>query len=252
MNSRVTGAPRGGARVSLVEDHILFAEALEIALTVEGHDVSRIQLPETTRTVSTLLPAIIRSRPRIVLLDLDLGIHGNGGQLVEPLCRAGIAVVVLTGNPDRVEWGACMRYGARKVLSKSMQLNEILATVRRLNNGLAVITADERAELLQLWHGQRAASHELRHRLSQLTHREREVLSHLWHGHQVREIAEISVVSEATVRTQVKSILGKLEVGSQIAAVGLAHRVGWRPPQPEPPAGMTELGYAHPTAPHLP
>jgi two-component system, NarL family, nitrate/nitrite response regulator NarL len=32
------------------------------------------------------------------------------------------------------------------------------------------------------------------------------------------------------VRTQVKSILGKLEVSSQLAAVGLAHQVGWHQP----------------------
>jgi hypothetical protein len=31
------------------------------------------------------------------------------------------------------------------------------------------------------------------------------------------------------VRTQVKSVLAKLEVSSQIAAVGLAHHLGWRP-----------------------
>jgi DNA-binding NarL/FixJ family response regulator len=241
-------APRGGARVALVEDHVLFAESLEIALSVEGHDVRRIVLPESSRTVSTLLPAILRVRPSIVLLDLDLGHHGNGSGLIEPLCRAGIAVVVVTGNPDRVEWGECMRYGARKVMAKSTHLNEILATVRRINNGLAVITADERAELLQLWHTQRAISHELRHRLGQLTHREQEVLGHLMHGHQVRDIATIGVVSEATVRTQVKSILAKLEVGSQLAAVGLAHRAGWRPPQRELPTRMTELGYAHPGA----
>jgi hypothetical protein len=30
------------------------------------------------------------------------------------------------------------------------------------------------------------------------------------------------------VRTQVKSILGKLEVSSQLAAVGLAHQIGWQ------------------------
>jgi DNA-binding NarL/FixJ family response regulator len=40
------------------------------------------------------------------------------------------------------------------------------------------------------------------------------------------------VVSEATVRTQVKAILAKLQVTSQLAAVGLAHKVGWRPPIP--------------------
>lgn len=50
-------------------------------------------------------------------------------------------------------------------------------------------------------------------------------------GRTVREIAIDGVVSEATVRTQVKAILAKLEVTSQLAAVGLAHRVGWRPAQ---------------------
>ncbi len=51
-------------------------------------------------------------------------------------------------------------------------------------------------------------------------------------GRTVREIANLSVVSEATVRTQVKSILAKLEVSSQLAAVGLAHSIGWRGPRP--------------------
>ena len=46
----------------------------------------------------------------------------------------------------------------------------------------------------------------------------------------MREIATSSVVSEATVRTQVKSILAKLQVSSQLAAVGLANHAGWLPP----------------------
>ena len=49
-------------------------------------------------------------------------------------------------------------------------------------------------------------------------------------GRVVRDIAHLGVVSEATVRTQVKSILAKLEVSSQLAAVGLASKVGWRSP----------------------
>jgi two-component system nitrate/nitrite response regulator NarL len=38
------------------------------------------------------------------------------------------------------------------------------------------------------------------------------------------------VVSEATLRTQVKSILAKLEVTSQLAAVAVAHQAQWQPP----------------------
>jgi two-component system nitrate/nitrite response regulator NarL len=89
---------------------------------------------------------------------------------------------------------------------------------------------DEREELLQLWHQERQKHQELRNRLQRLTPREREVLGHLTEGHTVRDIARLSVVSEATVRTQVKSILAKLEVSSQLAAVGIAHAVGWQSP----------------------
>ena len=52
------------------------------------------------------------------------------------------------------------------------------------------------------------------------------MLAQLVAGRQVRQIAEEGSVSEATVRTQVKSVLSKLGVGSQLAAVSMAHRVG--------------------------
>ena len=54
------------------------------------------------------------------------------------------------------------------------------------------------------------------------------MLGALIEGRTVRAIATDSVVSEATVRTQVKSILGKLEVSSQLAAVGMANQIGWK------------------------
>ena len=76
----------------------------------------------------------------------------------------------------------------------------------------------------------REALLEVRERLEQLTNRERVVLGHLMKGRAVRQIAGLSTVSEATVRTQVKSILAKLEVSSQLAAVGMAHEIGWRAP----------------------
>ncbi len=54
---------------------------------------------------------------------------------------------------------------------------------------------------------------------STLSDREEEVLQQLHEGVGVRAIAEQSEVAEATVRSQVKSILRKLEVSSQMAAV---------------------------------
>jgi DNA-binding NarL/FixJ family response regulator len=47
----------------------------------------------------------------------------------------------------------------------------------------------------------------------------------------VREVAQDAFVSEATVRTQVKSILAKLGVTSQLAAVAMARDDGWGSPR---------------------
>jgi two-component system, NarL family, nitrate/nitrite response regulator NarL len=229
----MSSAPRG-ARVAVVEDHALFAESLEIALSVRGYDVRRVDLPVSSRKVSTLLPAIVRTRPGIVLLDLDLGEHGRAVQLIEPLSDAGIAVVIVTANQNRVEWAECMRRGARKVLAKNTHLSDILATVRGIDDGSPVVSDEERAELARLWRTQGGPAQELRGRFDLLTHREEAVLGYLLRGHHVEEIATLSIVSAATVRTQVKSILAKLEVSSQLAAVGLAYRVGWRQPQAAP------------------
>ena len=221
---------RSKFRIVIVEDHVLFAESLELALMVEGYDVRRVTIPDKEQSPGALITAVTRRRPRVVLLDLDLGRFGDGEKLIAPLARAGINVVVVTASVDRARWGEAVRYGARKVLAKSRPLNDILATVRRINQGLQVMSREEREELLKTWASERSGLVELENRLGLLTVREREVLAHLMKGHTVREIASASVVSEATVRTQVKSILAKLDVTSQLAAVGLAHKVGWRPP----------------------
>lgn len=221
---------RGRTRVALVEDHNLFAESLEISLELEGYDVRRITLGEPGRSVTTLLPAILRTQARVALLDLDLGTYGNGGRLIEPLVRSGTAVVVVTGSTDRARWGECVAHGARRVLPKSSELNEIQATIRRIVEGLPVMTREERADLMQEWHREQQELRAARAKLETLTRREAEVLGHFIEGRQVSEIAKLSVVSEATVRTQVKAILAKLEVSSQLAAVSVAHRARWRPP----------------------
>jgi two-component system, NarL family, nitrate/nitrite response regulator NarL len=224
-------APRSDFRVLIVEDHALFAESLELALTIEGYDVRRVSTPTERMSPGALLTAVMRQRPRIALLDLDLGLFGDGGRLIAPLARGGVNVVVVTGSVDKARWGEAVRNGARTVVAKSRPLNDILATVRRINQGLPVMKREEREELLKAWASERSQLVELQARMDLLTVRERQVLGHLMEGRTVREIAVTSFVSEATVRTQVKSILAKLEVSSQLAAVGLAHHVGWSPPR---------------------
>jgi two-component system, NarL family, nitrate/nitrite response regulator NarL len=216
--------------VLIVEDHRLFAEAVDLALRVAGYDVRRIEVPADPGSPGALVTAIVKPQPVVVLLDLDLGGFGDGVQLIEPIARAGANVIVVTGSTDRARWGDAIQAGARKVLSKSQPLHDILATVRRIIAGLPVMDREEREELVSESTRMREDLHEVRERLEQLTNRESVVLGHLMKGRAVRQIAGLSTVSEATVRTQVKSILAKLEVSSQLAAVGMAHEIGWHAP----------------------
>ena len=225
-----TRSARAQLRILIVEDHVLFAESLELVLSVEGYDVRRIPVPDHANAPGALLSSIVRLRPRIVLLDLDLGRFGDGVRLIAPLAKIGINVVVVTASSDRARWGEAVRNGARAVLSKGQPLSSILATTRKINEGKPVMTYEERESLLRAWHQQRSELAETMTRLSLLTARESQVLGGLMQGSTVHDIAAHSVVSEATVRTQVKSILAKLEVSSQLAAVGIAHQVDWRPP----------------------
>lgn len=216
--------PRGCGltRITIVEDHALFAEALDVALTLEGHDVQRVEIDDQAGNQGRLLSKILRSHPRIVLLDLWLGPSAHAAGLIPPLAQTGIDVVVVTGSIDRTSWGECLFHGARTVLPKSAPLNAILATIRLIGEGQQVLALEDRQRLLADFRTSRSEKSDGRIRLATLTERERVVLREMTKGRQVRQIARDSVVSEATVRTQVKSILAKLGVSSQLGAVALA------------------------------
>jgi DNA-binding NarL/FixJ family response regulator len=221
--------PDTATQVVIVDDHQLFAQALEIALTAAGHEAEQLDLPTST-SAGPLISQVLHRRPDVVMLDLDLGPHGDGYALIEPLTRAGIDVLVVTGAEEPGRWARAVMSGARKVVSKTTPLQELVATVGRLLTGLPVMSGHERGDLLAAWARQREGNERLWARFDLLTLRESEVLGLVMQGHSVREVARHSNTSEATVRTQVKSILGKLQVSSQLAAVGVAYRIGWRPP----------------------
>lgn len=217
----------GLIRIAIVEDQLLFAEALDVALTREGLQVVRVP-PEDHQSPSTLLTTVLRLRPTVVLVGVD---HtGTGTRLVNPLTRAGIAVVAMTASADGARWGEALRQGARTVLPLSSTMRDVLTTIRLVAAGRTVLDHDERERLVAQFHREKATLQELRRGLDQLTSREQEVLCRLREGLSVSEIASWACVSESTVRTQVKSILAKLGVSSQLAAVGATYRTQWSPP----------------------
>lgn len=230
-------------RVVLVEDHAILAEALRVSLDLKGFEAVSIPVNANGGGRRELLHSVLKARPRVVLIDLDLGPAGDGTALIHPLTLAGHRVVVLTAVQDQVRWGSCLARGALTVVPKTAPLQAIIDVIRRVDQGLPVIPRNEREMLIQLWQERHTDDDERRRALARLTPREAHVLGQLAHGKRVREVAEDAFVSEATVRTQVKSILAKLGVNSQLAAVAMARDLSWTPPRPD--AGSSGHGSAH-------
>lgn len=226
-----------GIRVALVEDHTLLAQSLLVALSGEGFQANAVPVPATADDARALLPAITAARPDVVLLDLDLGTVGDGAPLIAPLTDAGCAVVVVTGVTHRLRWGECLASGARTVLPKSAPLDAIAATIHAVVDGRTAIVPAQRDALVRQWQASRQQTQSVDARFHRLSRRETQILAELTAGKRVRDIAADAYVSESTVRSQVKSILAKLGVTSQIAAVAMARQAGWRPsPQSAQPA----------------
>jgi DNA-binding NarL/FixJ family response regulator len=223
--------PPGPTPIAIVEDHSLLAESLRVVLWMEGYDALRVPVEDVDG--ADLLDSVLAVRPRLVVLDLDLGSGLDGVRLLPGLTSAGVPSVVITASTDLARWGEALLHGAATVLAKSTSLPDVLRVVRDVLDGKVVMPARQRAELVQRHRAVQSERVRLMRRLDRLTQRERVELAGVVAGHQVRQIAESATVAEATVRTQVKSILAKLGVGSQLAAVSMAHSVGWDPPAEE-------------------
>ncbi len=219
--------------VLVVEDHELLAQTLRAALDAEGIVTDSVA-PDSH---GAILGAVEHHRPRVVLLDLELGPPvGDGTALIEPIAALGSEVLVVTGTTDRARVAGAVEAGAAGYRLKSVPFESLLAAVRDLLAGRAVLGDVERFELVALLRRRRTDEQARLAPFERLSPREQQVLRELAEGRSVESIARERRVSEATVRTQVRGILTKLGVGTQLAAVARARSTGWLGP-PTTPAG---------------
>ena len=206
-------------RVLLVEEHALVALGLKLALCERNWDVEIASGP----TASDVTAHAVRFQPHCVLIDLHIGGGlGNGIDLVGPLTATGAKVIVLTAERRRLALAELVDAGAAGWIGKDASLDEVDATLCRMLDGASVLGRADRAALLEDLRAQRAGSVEVNGTFERLTQREALVLGALIDGQSAVEIAEANFVSLATVRSQIRSVLQKLGVRSQLAAVALA------------------------------
>ena len=211
------------SRVVLVDDHPLVATGLQAELVRRGIP-TRIG---SIASVEALMDDLRSAPPELVVLDYVIGTLGDAPAIIPLVVQLDLPIVVLSGSADRLALARCLELGAEAVISKDESIDAIL--------GLIIDGLDGRCRLdskaLEMMSELSASRSERARRdavFTRLTLREEEVLSALMEGVAAAEIAADSFVSIDTVRSQIKSVLRKLDANSQLQAVAIAHRLGWR------------------------
>ena len=205
--------------VLVIDDHAVVATSLVLALRAQGIRAKRCPVTSEDAIIAEAQSGEERG---LVLLDMDLGLDVDGADLVLPLKALGWQVLVVTGSSSRHRIAAAVVAGAIGWVSKTAPFEQLVQAAAAAVAGRSNLSDQERRELVELHRGDRDRDR----LLDRLTTREREVLDRLAAGHRAKKVAEEFVVSVATVRSQIRSILAKLEVGSQLEAVALARPGG--------------------------
>ena len=222
----VASLDRSTVRVGIIDDHGLISDTLSLVLNDRGFVAFGLR----PTSFDEALAFVDDNGIDFVLIDLNLGELGLSLPLIASLREKRRRVAVFTGDPSKPNWGAAIEAGASTVISKADTFTELLDRVVALLDDVVEQANVERYELLE---SLRSHREEERRRLAPfelLTVREQEVLHALMLGMSAEEISSTMFVSMATTRTHIRSILLKLEVKSQLAAVALAVAAGWQAP----------------------
>lgn len=146
-------------------------------------------------------------QPDVTLMDLRLANVGgvDAIHLIRAQWPAARVIVLTTFDGDEDIYRA-IQAGAKAYLLKGMSVEELIGTIRSVHQGRVRIPAAIAEKLAERMAG------------PQLTSRELEVLQLIVRGRSNKEIGSDLSISEATVKTHVNSLLGKLAVSDRTQA----------------------------------
>jgi len=221
--------------VLIVDTHSMLAGGLAMVLTAMGCGVRTLK----SSSIDDLKAELSGHHFDIVLVRIQPGpTLSNGLELVRTAANEGPMVAVISESTHELLFAASVDAGAAAMLATGDPIGDTVDRVVTLLRGQDLLSTVERADLLEKLQHHRSAREGRFMPFESLSRREGEVLRLLMDGMSVNKIAETSFVSVGTVRTQVKAVLRKLGVSSQVAAVALAYKIGWDQPDTDLPVDL--------------
>jgi len=198
-------------RILVVEDHNVVRQGLVALLKMAGG----LEVVAEAATGAEALLQFGQHSPDVTLIDRRL--PGMGG--VEVISRVRLNApqarfIVLTTYDGDEDIYRALRAGARAYLLKGMTTDDLVQTIRAVHAGKSCIPPVIAERLAERMGAQ------------ELTPRETDVLEQIVQGRSNKEIATELSVSEATVKTHINSLLGKLGVTDRTQAATAAIRRG--------------------------
>jgi two-component system NarL family response regulator len=198
-------------RLLVVDDHPVVRQGLVALLsTVDG-----MEIVAQASDGQEAIDQYSLHQPDVTLMDLRLKEMGG----VEAIRRIraqwpAARIIVLTTFDGDEDIYRAMQAGAKAYLLKGMSVEELIDTIHAAHQGRSRIPAEIAEKLAERMSG------------PQLTNRELGVLELIVRGRSNKEIASELIISEATVKTHINSLLTKLNVTDRTQAATAAIQRG--------------------------
>jgi DNA-binding NarL/FixJ family response regulator len=211
-------------RVLIADDQVLLRGSLRL-LVDSAPDLTAIG---EAGTGAEAVELAIREQPDVILMDIRMpGMDGIEAtrQITAATATAGTRILVLTTfNLDEYVFAA-LRAGASGFLLKDTPPSELLAAIRVVAAGDALLSPSITRQLIGEFARQPAPARPVQD-LAELTEREREVLMLIGLGLSNTEIAERLYVSMSTTKTHIGRLLMKLGARDRAHLVIAAYEAG--------------------------
>jgi DNA-binding NarL/FixJ family response regulator len=212
-------------RVLLVDDENLVRSGLRLILESEDD----IEVVAEAANGVDAVAATKKLNPDVVLMDIQMPVM-NGLDATRAIVASGgtdgsRVIILTTFELDEYVYEA-LRAGASGFLLKRAPAADLIAGIRVVAAGEALLAPSVTRRLIDHFASQPARGSRDATLLSALTEREHEVFELIALGRSNSEIADGLFLSEGTVKTHVKHIFDKLEVHDRTQAVILAYDIG--------------------------